>query len=64
MKTLQPTIHELYLVCATALVALPTARKYFRTREPMRAAMMERIEQALRELGKEHLRRARRAAAK
>jgi hypothetical protein len=64
MKTPQPTVQEIYLICATALVALPTARKYFREGQPMRPAMVQRIENALQTLGKEHLRRTRRIAAK
>jgi len=60
MNTPQPTIQEVYLVCATAMVALPTARKYFAGVGPMRPAMVQRIEEALRSLGKEHLRRGRR----
>jgi hypothetical protein len=55
MKNSQPTIQDIHLICATAMVAMPTARKYFHKDRPMRPAMVQRIESALRTLDKQHL---------
>jgi hypothetical protein len=55
MKTTMPTVQELHFICATAHVAVPTAQKYFYADRPMRPAMVQRIEVALRDLGLEHL---------
>jgi hypothetical protein len=55
MKTTQPTVQEIHFICATAGVAVPTAQKYFYADRPMRPAMVQRIEVALRDLGLEHL---------
>ena len=54
MKT-QATIQDIHFICATALVSLPTAPKYLRNGEPMRPAMIQRIEGALRQLRLERL---------
>jgi hypothetical protein len=58
METPRPTIQQVHLICATAMVAMATARKYFREDQPMRPSAVARIDRALLELGLHHLRRA------
>jgi hypothetical protein len=57
MESPQPTIQQFHFICATAMVAMATARKYFREDQPMRPSAVARIDRALNELGLHHLRR-------
>ena len=57
MNNTKPTVQELHLICAEAMVAMPTAKELLRGNEVMRPAMSQRIEKAMKTLGLAHLQR-------